>query len=49
MHPGFMAFTATGYGDFSPKTESGRSAFAFWALLGLATMTILVSGTLSLP
>jgi len=39
----FITFTTTGYGDYSPKTAAGRSVFVFWALLGLATMTILVS------
>ena len=44
MDKGFITFTTTGYGDYSPKTAAGRSVFVFWALLGLATMTILVSG-----
>ena len=48
MYKGFVTFTTTGYGDYSPKTAAGRSVFVFWALLGLATMTILVSGALSL-
>lgn len=48
MYEGFITFTTTGYGDYSPKTAAGRSVFVFWALLGLATMTILVSGTLDL-
>ncbi|KAF9652571.1 hypothetical protein BDM02DRAFT_2784109 [Thelephora ganbajun] len=39
----FITFTTTGYGDYSPKTPAGRSVFVFWALLGLATMTTLVS------
>lgn len=34
-----------GYGDFSPKTESGRAFFVCWAILGIANMTILVSGS----
>ena len=46
MYEGFVTFTTTGYGDYSPQTPAGRSIFVFWALLGLATMTILVSGTL---
>lgn len=45
---GFITFTTTGYGDYSPKTAAGRSVFLFWALLGLATMTILVSGKFDL-
>jgi len=31
-------------GDMTPKTPAGRSIFVFWALLGVATMTILISG-----
>ena len=44
MSAGFVTFTTTGYGDYSPTTAAGRSVFVFWALLGLATMTVLVSG-----
>jgi len=39
----FIAFTTVGYGDYSPKTPAGRSIFVAWALLGVATMTILIS------
>lgn len=39
-----VAFTTIGYGDYSPKTPAGRSIFVGWALLGVATMTILISG-----
>ncbi|KAJ6608227.1 hypothetical protein B0H10DRAFT_1816320 [Mycena sp. CBHHK59/15] len=39
----FIAFTTIGYGDYSPQTPAGRSVFVVWALLGVATMTILVS------
>ncbi|KAJ3544488.1 hypothetical protein NM688_g5739 [Phlebia brevispora] len=38
-----VAFTTTGYGDFAPESPAGRSIFVVWALLGVATMTILVS------
>lgn len=38
-----MTFTTTGYGDFSPSTPAGRSVFVVWALLGVGTMTILIS------
>ncbi|KAF5389779.1 hypothetical protein D9757_006017 [Collybiopsis confluens] len=38
-----IAFTTIGYGDYSPKTPAGRSIFVGWALLGVATMTILIS------
>jgi len=39
----FIAFTTVGYGDYSPKTPAGRSIFVAWALVGVATMTILIS------
>ncbi|GBE87357.1 hypothetical protein SCP_1100320 [Sparassis crispa] len=39
----FVAFTTTGYGDYSPQTPAGRSIFVVWALFGVATLTILVS------
>ncbi|KAF9529080.1 hypothetical protein CPB83DRAFT_853192 [Crepidotus variabilis] len=39
----FISFTTVGYGDYSPKTPAGRSIFVVWALLGVATVTILIS------
>ncbi|PIL27708.1 transporter [Ganoderma sinense ZZ0214-1] len=39
----FIAFTTTGYGDYTPETPAGRSIFVFWALFGVGTLTILVS------
>ncbi|KAF8237414.1 voltage-gated potassium channel [Tricholoma matsutake] len=39
----FIAFTTIGYGDYSPKTPAGRAVFIFWALLGVGTVTILIS------
>ncbi|KAF7291980.1 Tandem pore domain k+ channel [Mycena indigotica] len=39
----FIAFTTIGYGDYTPLTPAGRSVFVAWALLGVATMTILIS------
>ncbi|KAG6853255.1 hypothetical protein C0991_005713, partial [Blastosporella zonata] len=39
----FISFTTIGYGDLTPVTPAGRSVFIFWALLGIATMTILIS------
>ncbi|KAF8191131.1 tandem pore domain K+ channel [Pholiota molesta] len=39
----FISFSTVGYGDFSPKTPAGRSIFIVWALLGVGTVTILVS------
>ncbi|KAF5356550.1 hypothetical protein D9758_008291 [Tetrapyrgos nigripes] len=38
-----VAFTTIGFGDFSPHSPAGRSFFVVWALLGVATMTILIS------
>jgi potassium channel subfamily K, other eukaryote len=40
----FISFTTIGYGDLSPTTAAGRSVFVVWALLGVGTLTILVSG-----
>lgn len=39
----FIAFTTIGYGDYSPRSPAGRAIFVVWALLGVATMTILIS------
>ncbi|KAF9236055.1 hypothetical protein BU15DRAFT_77364 [Melanogaster broomeanus] len=39
----FIAFSTLGYGDMSPQTPAGRSIFVVWALLGVGTVTILVS------
>ncbi|KAF8651587.1 hypothetical protein AX16_004703 [Volvariella volvacea WC 439] len=39
----FISFTTIGYGDFSPVTPAGRGMFVLWALLGVATMTTLIS------
>ncbi|KAF8880080.1 hypothetical protein BD779DRAFT_1110534 [Infundibulicybe gibba] len=39
----FIAFTTIGYGDYAPITPAGRSIFVAWALLGVATMTSLIS------
>ncbi|KAF8871171.1 hypothetical protein CPB84DRAFT_1716808 [Gymnopilus junonius] len=39
----FVSFTTVGYGDFAPKTPAGRSIFVVWALVGVGTMTILIS------
>ncbi|EJF63876.1 hypothetical protein DICSQDRAFT_102012 [Dichomitus squalens LYAD-421 SS1] len=39
----FVAFSTTGYGDYSPKTPAGRSVFVVWALFGVGTLTILIS------
>ncbi|RDX54769.1 hypothetical protein OH76DRAFT_995744 [Lentinus brumalis] len=39
----FVAFSTTGFGDFSPQTPAGRSVFVVWALFGVGTLTILIS------
>ncbi|KAG1751002.1 hypothetical protein EDD22DRAFT_850754 [Suillus occidentalis] len=39
----FVSFTTIGYGDPAPRTPAGRSVFVVWALLGVATVTVLVS------
>ncbi|KNZ81641.1 Outward-rectifier potassium channel TOK1 [Termitomyces sp. J132] len=39
----FISFTTIGYGDLTPVTPAGRSVFVFWALLGIAAVTILIS------
>lgn len=44
-----MAFTTIGYGDYYPATPAGRSVFVVWAILGVGTMTVLISGALICP
>jgi hypothetical protein len=44
LQSGFVAFTTIGYGDYHPDTPAGRSIFVVWAILGVGTMTILISG-----
>ncbi|PVG03251.1 hypothetical protein CPB86DRAFT_749431 [Serendipita vermifera] len=39
----FTAFSTIGYGDISPRTGAGRVCFIAWSLLGVGTMTILIS------
>ncbi|KAL8286421.1 hypothetical protein RQP46_004438 [Phenoliferia psychrophenolica] len=39
----FIFFTTIGYGDFSPQSAAGRAFFVAWAILGIATMTLLLS------
>lgn len=40
-----LSFTLTTIhaGDYAPETEIGRAIFVVWSLLGVATMTILIS------
>jgi len=39
----FCTFTTIGYGDLSPASPAGRAIFTVWALMGVATMTVLIS------
>lgn len=41
---GFEAFSTVGFGDYTVQTPAGRSVFIVWALMGIGTMTILISG-----
>lgn len=43
---GFESFSTIGFGDRTPASPAGRSIFIVWALLGVGTMTILISGGL---
>jgi potassium channel subfamily K, other eukaryote len=40
---GFVAFSTIGYGDIGPRTGPGRVCFVVWSLLGVGTMTVLIS------
>jgi potassium channel subfamily K len=42
----WVALLSIGYGDFAPKTGSGRCFFIIWSLLAVPTMTVL-AGDLS--
>ena len=42
----YFAYTSLltiGYGDFRPKSNSGKPFFVFWSLLAVPTLTILIS------
>jgi len=39
----WMSFSTIGYGNFSPTSPAGRAIFVVWALMGVATMTILIA------
>ena len=41
---GFESFSTIGYGERTPQTPGGRLVFTFWAILGVGTMAILISG-----
>ncbi|KIY45073.1 voltage-gated potassium channel, partial [Fistulina hepatica ATCC 64428] len=42
-----ICFTTLGYGDYTLTTPLGRAIFVFWALMGVATMTILATEAFS--
>ncbi|EIW71024.1 hypothetical protein M231_07533 [Tremella mesenterica] len=39
----FVTFTTIGYGEISPHTPAGRAFFIIWAILGVATVTLLIA------
>ncbi|KAK4690447.1 hypothetical protein P7C71_g6348, partial [Lecanoromycetidae sp. Uapishka_2] len=38
----YISFLTVGYGDFEPTTQAAKTAFVFWALLALPTLTLLI-------
>ena len=39
----YVSLLTIGYGDFTPESNSGKAFYVFWALLGIPTLTILIS------
>ncbi|KAJ5279577.1 hypothetical protein N7478_004949 [Penicillium angulare] len=39
----FCSLLTIGYGDFTPQSNAGRPFFVMWSLIGIPTMTILIS------
>ncbi|KAK0548348.1 Potassium channel [Tilletia horrida] len=39
----FVFFSTIGYGDYSPKTPSGRAFFIVWAMFGVGILTVIFS------
>jgi potassium channel subfamily K, other eukaryote len=39
----YVSLLTIGYGDFSPKSNAGKSFFIVWSLIAVPTMTILIS------
>jgi potassium channel subfamily K len=39
----YVSLLTIGYGDFSPRSNAGKSFFVVWSLIAIPTMTILVS------
>ena len=40
----YVSLLTIGYGDFSPKSNSGKPFFVLWSLIAIPTMTVLISG-----
>lgn len=38
----YISFLTVGYGDFEPTSQAAKTAFVFWALLALPTLTVLI-------
>jgi potassium channel subfamily K len=39
----YVSLLTIGYGDFTPKSNAGRSFFVVWSLIAVPTMTLLIS------
>lgn len=39
----FCSLITIGYGDFTPQSNAGRPFFVMWSLIGIPTMTMLIS------
>ncbi|KAB5542753.1 hypothetical protein GE09DRAFT_225496 [Coniochaeta sp. 2T2.1] len=43
LYMAFVSLTTIGYGDLAPTSSCGRSFFVLWSLLGVPTITIVIS------
>ncbi|KAG0141474.1 hypothetical protein CROQUDRAFT_674099 [Cronartium quercuum f. sp. fusiforme G11] len=43
LYFGYVAFLTLGYGDLTVKSPGGRAFFLAWSIMGIATMTLLLS------
>jgi Ion channel len=43
---GFIAWSTVGYGDLVLRSPAGRAIFILWALIGVGSLTILISVSL---
>ena len=43
VYMAFVSLTTIGYGDLSPVSSCGRSFFVLWGLIGVPTITIVIS------